>query len=767
MSTIHPELVDRVSTELSLDREIVQGTVELIEEGSTAPFIAYYRKEKCGGLPIGAIQEIERRYRELAAFRSRKRTILKNLRKIDKLTPELEARIEECDDKAALEDIYLPYKARRESIAHAALVKGLRPFAEEVLVFDPPVDLAAIFQRAAELLPDVDSVEDARTGVRDILAQLFAEDAEVRGQVRELARSKGALVSSVVPGKEEEPSRFKNFYNFSEPASSIPSHRLLAIRRGEKEGYLAMGFDFDREKMIEIMNKRILLGGSDEQTTFLNEVIEFSADNLVKPAIANEVRAETKRRADVESISVFKDNLRDMLLAPPVGPVTVIGVDPGNRTSSRLAVVDGKGEFLDSAVLFLGEGDETKAKESEDALKELVEKHQPRFVAVGNGSTSRETEKALRAVLNQLGEGKPGLVMINEAGVSVYASSDEAKEELPNHDVATRAAISMGRRIQDPLAELVKIDPRSIGVGQYQHDVNQKLLRMQLSDTIHACVNMVGVNVNTASPQLLSFVSGFNTALGKSIVEHRKQNGPFLSRAILTEVKGIGAKTFEQCAGFLRVPDSDLPLDNTAVHPESYHIVEKMAGDLSKTLEELMQDPAILDTVEAQSYTDDKAGVSTVEDILGQLRSPGTDPRPPFKQVAFREDIADVKDLEVGMILEGRVSNVTRFGAFVDVGVHHDGLVHISELSDRFVSDPSEVVRVGQVVEVRVIGVDSGDKRTRLSLSMKLEPPKPKAKPKPKPKRRKPPKEKMHTLEDLLNRFGDPRKPRIDDNNKK
>lgn len=769
MTPIHEDLVAQVVSELQIEGTIVRSVVELLEEGATVPFIARYRQERSGGIGLTAIQEIEFRYRELVALRSRKRAIIKNLKKLDKLPPEMEARVEECDDKAALEDLYLPYKARKESIARVWLDKGLMAFAEQVLTFDPPADVDAIFAKAVEELESVTSIEEAREGVRDILAELFAEDAEVRGQARELARSSGKIVSKVVAGKENEASRFQNFYDFAEPAAEIPSHRLLAIRRGEKEGYLNMTLDFDRDKIIDIMRNRILLGGSDTQLSFIAEVIEFAADNLIKPSIAREVRGETKRRADMESICVFIDNLRDMLLASPVGQATVIGVDPGNRTGTRLAIVDGAGQFVDSAVLFVNETEEEKLDETRATLAGLLEKYEPRFIAVGNGSTSREAEKFLRSILSKIENG-PELVMINEAGVSVFAASDLAKEELPNQDVAARAAVSMARRIQDPLAELSKIEPRLIGVGQYQHDVNQRLLRERLAIEASACVNLVGADLNRASAPFLARISGLNETLGEAIVEHRKQNGPFLSRARLTEVKGIGAKTFEQASGFLRVADGEIPLDNTQIHPESYHIVERIAQDLGKSLDEVMADPSCLDAIEQEKYFDEKAQGATIIHIVEQLKSPGLDPRQPYEPVKFREDISDVSDLVPGMELDGRVSNVTRFGAFVDVGVHHDGLVHISEISTRFVSDPAEVVHVGQVVKVRVLGVEVEEGRTRLSLSMKPAPRKPRPKGPPggqgkgrRPKPQRPQKERMRTLEDLLNRFGDPRKPRIDE----
>jgi len=777
MSPVNEELVDRISADLEFDRELVFGTIKLMDEGCTVPFIARYRKEISGTLGFDKIQSIESRYSDYQALRARKRTILKYLKKMDKLVPELESRIETCDDKAALEDINLPYKIRKESIALAAESKGLRTYAEQVLVFDPPADVNAIFEQAVAELEDVTTVDEAREGIRNILAELFAEDADLRGRIRELARKEGAIVSSVVPGREETSSRFQNFYAFSEPATTIPSHRLLAIRRGEKEGYLNMSLDFDRNKMVEIVEDRILLGDDENQRGFLREVSEFAADHLLKPSIAREVKAETKRRADLESIAVFSENLSDMLLAPPVGSLTTIGVDPGNRTGTRLAVVDGEGRYLDSAVLFLNDPEDTaKVEESKETLKNLLKQHTPRFIAVGNGTTSRAAEKVLRSLLAGL-EGAPELVMINEAGVSVYAASDAAKDELPNQDVAVRAAVSMARRIQDPLAELVKIDPRSIGVGQYQHDVNQTLLREALQKVVSASVNLVGVTVNTASVQLLSYVSGLNYNLAEAIVEHCKQNGPFVSNARLMDVKGIGAKTFEQCAGFLRIPDSEIPLDNMRIHPESYHIVERMAQDLGKALDELLADPSALDGIDPERYCDEKAQLPTIRDILEELKKPGRDPRGTYQSVHFRDDVTDVKDLQVGMVLEGRVSNVTRFGAFVDVGVHHDGLVHISEISNRFVSDPSEVVHVGQVVKVKVIGVELDENRTRVSLSMKLEERKaPRQRSQRgggggqdggggKAKRKKQQRAKLRTLDDLLNRFGDPRKPRIDDNN--
>ncbi len=769
MAPVHEDLVDVVATRLKQDRANIENVLKLLDGMASVPFIARYRKELTGGLTASAIYDIQEIYDELVQLRTRKKKVVRALKRLDKNSPELEEKIEACEDNLMIEDIYRPFRTKRDPSSLAARGKELGPFAEEALSFDPPADIDAISARAAAELEKVETPEEAFEGIRDILAELFAEDSELRAQVRTYTRAEGKIRSTVRPGKENETSRFQKYYNFSEPISAIPAHRLLAIRRGEKEAYLTMSLDLDFDKVMEIMEKRILLTNDEKHNAFLKSVIRHAAEKLLLPEISGEERAAAKRRADLESIKVFSENLRDMLYTPPAGAVTVIGVDPGSRTGTRIVVIDAEGNNVDTAMLFLNESEE-KSEEAVAILKDLVERHNPRFIAVGNGSTSRDSEKALRALLAKL-ENRPGIVMVNETGISVYVSSAAAKEEFPNLDIASRSAVSIARRVQDPLAEFVKVDPRHIGVGQYQHDVNQTILRKKLSDVVSSCVNMVCADLNKASPQFLSYVSGLTKDLVEAIMEHRRTSTPFGSRARLMEVKGIGPKTFEQCAGFLKVRDGDIPLDKTTVHPESYHIVEKMAVDLGKSLDELMADPSCVETVDPEKYVDEKAGLPTIKHIIDELRNPDADPRGIYQEVHFSDDVTDVTHLKPGMILEGRVSNVTHFGAFIDVGVHHDGLVHISEISNQFVSDPSEVVRVGQVVKVRVLGVEMEGERARVSLSMNLEAPKAsrrrgqrggkKGEGKPRRSRPKQP-EKLRTLDDLLNRFGDPRNPRLE-----
>ncbi|MHC4941683.1 MAG: Tex family protein [Planctomycetota bacterium] len=785
MAQIQEDLIDVVTQELSLERDHIRNTVELLEDGATVPFVARYRKERTGGLDEVKIRETRDRYKYLAELKSRKRTILKTIRKQGKLTPELEERIMACDQRAALEDLYLPFKPKKKTRGQAARDKGLDPFANELLDSDPSSDPAGMGERAAAALGDGMTPEEAMQGIVDILAERVAEHPDVRGKLREIARTEGMVVSKVRKEKEGEVSRFQNYYDFNEKVADIPAHRMLALRRGEKENFLAVDLEFDHQKVIDLIATHFPVEAEGPKLEFMQRVFEEAADRLLKPSIGNEVRAETKRRADQESILVFSDNLREILLAPPAGGCVVIGVDPGVRTGSKLAVVDETGKFLDSGLIYVV-GGEAKPDEAETLIKSFVEKYKPRFVAVGNGTASRETMRGIRDMLKKMeGEELPSLVVVNESGASVYSASELGREEFPNLDITVRGAISIARRLQDPLAELIKVDPRSIGVGQYQYDVNQTLLRQKLDEVVESVVNLVGVEVNTASVPLLSYVSGIGPAVARAIVDYRNQNGRFASRVRLMDVKGLGPKSFEQCAGFMRIRDSEIPLDNSAIHPESYYVVEKMAADLSKPVEQLINNEEALAGVQLESYIDERVGLPTLNDILEELKKPGRDPREVFQQVQFRNDVTEIEHLQEGMVLEGRVSNVTRFGVFVDVGVHQDGLVHISELSSKFIKDPTEVVKVGQIVKVKVIGVEG--ERNRISLSMKaLTAPPPKKKTsrrkrgegesregtrtgdqtrkgkKPKP-RRDTRSEKMRTLDDLLNRFGDPHKPRIDE----
>lgn len=788
MAQLHEDLIDIVTEEMALDRTFVRNTVELLDDGATVPFIARYRKERTGGMDEVKIRDARDRYAALLEMKARKRTILKTIRKQNKLTPELEAQIMACDQRVALEDLYLPFKPKKQTRGQAAREKGLEPFANEMLGLEAAADPQEMGQRAATTLGDGMTVEEALQGISDILAEKVAEHAGVRGELRELARKEGVIKAKAKKGKESEVTRFQNYYDFSEKLQEIPAHRVLALRRGEKEKVLNVEFELDPAKTLAIVETHFPLGGDGPKAEYMKVVYNDAAERLLCVSIGNEVRAEVKRKADQESIEVFSENLREILLSAPAGERVVIGVDPGVRTGSKLAVVDSTGKFLDSGLIYVVKPD-PKLDEAEALLRAFIEKYSPKFIAVGNGTASRETEKALRELLTKIDD-PPGLVVVNESGASIYSASELGREEFPNLDITVRGAISIARRLQDPLAELIKVDPRSIGVGQYQYDVNQTLLRQKLDEVVESAVNLVGVDVNTASAPLLSYVSGIGPSVSKSIVEYRNQNGRFGSRARLMDVKGLGPKSFEQCAGFLRIRDSEIPLDNSAIHPESYYIVEKIASDLDRPIEEILGNDQGLDTLEKDKYVDDRVGLPTIEDILEELVKPGRDPRDEFQQVKFRSDVTEIKHLEDGMVLEGRVSNVTRFGVFVDIGVHQDGLVHISEISNKYIKDPTEVVKVGQIVKVKVIGVE--DERSRISLSIKaLTAPakqktsrrrkpedgrrpggrpsgdrtgKPRGR-KPKPQKKSAPRkdEKLKTLDDLLSRFGDPHKPRIEE----
>lgn len=781
MAQLHEDLIEVLVQDFQLDDSHVRNTVELLENGATVPFIARYRKERTGSMDEVKIRDLRDRYDYLCELKSRKKTILKNIRKQNLLTPELEAAILACDQRPVLEDLYLPFKPKKKTRAQVARERGLEPFANELMELGAKGDPQEMAQRASQALGDGLTPEEALQGISDIFAEKVSEHAGVRGALRDLARKEGTITSKVKPEKEKELSRFQNYYNFSEPISQIPAHRMLAIRRGEKEGFLQVDLEFDRAKGLEIISAHFPYKADGASKEFAESVYADAMDRLLRPSISNEVRAEAKRRADLESIEVFSDNLRQILLSPPAGECVVVGVDPGIRTGSKLAAVDSTGMFLDSALIFVVEPD-AKPEEAKEVFKSLIDAHQPKFIAVGNGTASRETEKSLRGLLTQFDD-PPDLVVVNESGASVYSASEIGREEFPNLDITIRGAISIARRLQDPLAELIKVDPRSIGVGQYQYDVNQTLLRRKLEEVVESCVNLVGVDVNTSSMSLLSYISGIGPTLARALVEYRNQNGRFSSRARLMDVKGMGPKIFEQCAGFLRIRDSEIPLDNSAIHPESYYIVDKIANELEKKVEELIGNVELLDGLEPHRYVDERVGLPTITDIMDELKKPGRDPRESFQQVQFRSDVTDIEHLEEGMVLEGKVSNVTRFGVFVDIGVHQDGLVHISEISSKFIKDPTEVLKVGQIVKVKVIGVER--ERSRISLSIKALTSQPKKKPIRKPRKiesrdgkaaergprrgRKstqgkkdvPREEKLRTIEDLLNRFGHPHKPKL------
>ncbi len=700
----------------------VERTVALLEEGATIPFIARYRKEVTGELDEVQIRAIDERWRYLLELEDRRQTVLDSIREQQKLTPELEAKIRACRRKTELEDLYLPYRPKRRTRATIAREKGLEPLADLLQAGGRD---GAPLEWAADFVDPEKGVEDAAAalaGARDILAERFAEDAEARAAVRELVRQKGEIVSRVARDREGQVSKYEMYYDHHEPLRSVPSHRFLAMRRGEKEEWLRLAIAAPEDEVLALLEKRFVVDGpcADE----LRQAVRDAWQRLLEPSIEVDLRVETKQRADAEAIAVFAANLKNLLLAPPAGPRRTLGVDPGLRTGSKLAAVDETGRFLAHATVYPHAGGSRKAEEAEQVLLRLVREHRVELVAVGNGTAGREMERFCRDCLRRAGLELP-VVLVNEAGASVYSASDIARDEFPELDLTVRGAISIARRLQDPLAELVKIDPKSIGVGQYQHDVNQMELQRALDATVESAVNWVGVNLNTASWRLLGYVAGIGESLARNIVAHRDAHGPFRNRRALLEVSRFGPKAFEQAAGFLRLPESDHPLDNTAVHPERYALVERMAADLGCSLAELCADPARADAIDLQRYVGDDVGLPTLKDILAELKKPGRDPRQAFEPPRFREDVCEIGDLKEGMVLEGTVTNVAAFGAFVDIGVHQDGLVHVSELAHRFVRDPAEVVRAGQQVRVKVLSVDT--ERQRIALSIKQTQPAPAA----------------------------------------
>lgn len=716
----------QVARELALQPRQVEGALALFREGATLPFIARYRKEATGGLDEVQLRDVRDRAAYLEALEERRGVILASIAEQGKLTDALRRQVEGATTKQALEDLYLPYRPKRRTRGRIASERGLEPLAE--LLWEGRIDDAGAlrearrFVRADGEVPDVDA---ALQGARDILAERLAEDPGLRSRVRGILARKGVVVSRLLRGKGDDPAapRFRDYFDHREPAARIPSHRMLAIRRGEAEGILAWEIEGPAEEILAEA-RRVAIGHRPARGE-MGRVAEDAAHRLLLPSIATELAVELKERSDREAIRVFGENLEQLLLQPPAGPRPVLGLDPGFRTGVKVAVVSPTGAVLATDTLYLHQEERFAA-----GIRGLVDRHRPDFVAIGNGTASRETEGAVRAALRggsgggdmpggAAGRDGPTVISVNEAGASVYSASDLAREELPELDVSLRGAVSIARRLQDPLAELVKIDPRSIGVGQYQHDVHQPGLRERLDETVTLCVNRVGVELNTASAPLLSYVAGIGPTLAKRIVETRDARGGLRSRKALLEVPRLGAKAFEQAAGFLRVRDGDHPLDATGIHPERYPLVERIARDLGVPTRGLVGNEAALDRLASrlEAYAGDGVGLPTLRDILDELRRPGRDPRESFEPPAFRDDVREMKDLQPGMVLEGVVTNVVAFGAFVDIGVHQDGLVHISQLADRFVKDPGEVVKVGQRVRVRVVGVEPD--RRRIALSMK------------------------------------------------
>ena len=694
------KVLPRLSAELNIPAGQVAAVAKLLKEGNTIPFIARYRKEVHGNLDEVQISKIQERLTYYAELEDRRATILKSIDEQGKLTDELREKIESCMVKAALEDLYQPYKPKRRTRAMIAKEKGLEPLADAIWNNDLG---AADFQSA--------SAEDLQ-GARDILAERIADMAEVRGFVRETFAKKAVVKSEVVSPKPTQPTKFEQYYDFEEPIAEIPSHRYLAICRGQKEGVLWRKFVVDPEPVLARIEEIVGRGGSEQ----LRLAIADAYKRLLAPSCEIDVATEKKMEADRAAVDVFAENLRHLLLASPLGEKRVLAIDPGIRTGCKVAMLDETGKFLVNTVIYPAQ----RTAEAQEVLARLVEKYHPDAIAVGNGTAGRETEAFARSVLKLIGAKDVMVVSVSEAGASVYSASETARDEFPDLDLTVRGAISIGRRLQDPLAELVKIEPKAIGVGQYQHDVFQPLLEAKLDEVTVSCVNKVGVELNTASAPLLTRVSGIGASLAKRIVEWRNEHGAFKSRGDLKKVTGLGPKAFEQSAGFLRIRGAANPLDASAVHPERYALVEQMAKDLGVGVGELVGNAALAGQIELKRYVSEDVGLPTLKDIVEELKKPGRDPRAVFEKPAFRDDVTSIDDVREGMTLEGIVTNVTAFGAFADIGIHQDGLVHVSELADRFVSDPSEVVKTGDKIKVRVIGVDKA--RNRISLSARTKP---------------------------------------------
>lgn len=702
--------VDVISLELGLKINQVAGTIQLLDEGATVPFIARYRKEMTGSLDEVQIMAIKTRLHQLTELEKRKEAVLESIREQEKLTPELEDKIRKAQTMPEVEDLYLPYRPKRKTRASMAIEKGLEPLAKKIFQ-QLPFDLDAAAEHFIDEEKGVKSIEEALAGARDIIAEWINEDAVIRAGLRRMFINEGIISSKISKGKEEEGNKFENYFNWSEPIKKSPSHRILAIFRGENEGFLKVSIEPDSEKALDFMDRKIITGNNKVADEVI-DAMEDSYKRLLKPSIETEVRKHYKEQADKEAIIVFSENAKQLLMAAPLGQKTVLAIDPGFRTGCKVVVLDKQGNLLHNETIY-PHPPVSKVKEALNKIDNLVEAYKVEAIAIGNGTAGRETEAFIgRMRFNQ----DVVAVMVNESGASIYSASDVAREEFPDYDVTVRGAVSIGRRLMDPLAELVKIDPKSIGVGQYQHDVDQNALKEKLDDTIMSAVNNVGVELNTASKQLLTYVSGIGPVMAQNIVEHRKSNGPFKSRKEILKVKRFGDKAFEQAAGFLRLKDAENPLDASSVHPESYHIVEKMAKDQDASVYELMQNKSLRERIDLKAYITDKVGLPTLKDIMAELEKPGRDPREQFEVFEFDQSVNSIDDLAAGMELPGIVTNITRFGAFVDIGVHQDGLVHISQLADKFVSDPNEIVKLNQKVRVRILEVDKNRKRINMSM---------------------------------------------------
>ena len=710
---LSPDILLHIAQTPNLPLRGVTAVIELLDDGGTVPFIARYRKEATGNLDEVQIRAIEEKVAYFRDLLDRRATILASIAEQGKLSDELRARIEGALDKTELEDLYLPFKPKRRTKATIAREKGLEPLAQYLWAQEPgPEPLAVVAPRFLNAEVGVATVELALEGARHIVAEWVSEDANLRKALRRLMFDEGVVICRKMTDGVDEQEKFKMYYEYSEPVKTIPSHRMLAIRRGESENVLYFLIEVEAERALAVVRKHILKQPGD-WTHELELAIEDAWKRLLNSSIQGEVRLELKRRSDTEAIAVFRDNLYNLLLAPPAGPISVLGIDPGLRTGCKVAVVDETGKLLAHDVLYLHTSKKGDA-EAAPKLEALLRGHTVRAIAIGNGTASRETDAFVRGFLRDKGIQEIFSVTVSESGASVYSASEIARQEFPDLDLTVRGAISIARRLQDPLSELVKVDPKSIGVGQYQHDVDQRQLAESLEKVVESCVNRVGVDLNTSSWTLLRHVAGISERTALNIVAYRNEKGRFRSRMQVLEVPGIGPKTFEQAAGFLRIRNGDNPLDSTAVHPESYPVVKQIAALLDTPVPDLIRQPEALEKVDRSKLS---AGAFTLNDILAELRKPGRDPRDTFVAPSFHEDVRELADVKAGMVLEGVITNVTNFGAFVDIGVHQDGLVHISELSNRFIKDPAEAVKAGQIVKVKVLSID--EKARRIALSIK------------------------------------------------
>jgi protein Tex len=759
------DIIQFCAQELSLGINQIQNAMALFAEGGTVPFIARYRKEKTGEMNEIQLRTLLERHTYLTELEERKVTIIKSIEEQGKLTDDLKAKIESCLQKTELEDLYLPFKPKKRTRATIAREKGLEPLALLIKEWNvtgaaaPDLDKEAAAFISEEL--KVASVAEAIQGASDILAEEVSEKAELRQHLREYIMSEGFFVSQIKEEFSAGTTKFEMYRDYKVKVKEIAPHNMLALRRGETEGVLTFTIEFNPGVVSSYLQSQEIHTAAANVSNFYQTMLDDAFERLMRTTLIGEVRYEKKLAADRESIRTFETNLRELLLSSPAGMKPTLGIDPGFRTGCKIAAVDKTGKLLEYETIQPHKSDGERAQAAA-SVKKFIQKHQIELIAIGNGTAGRETEAFVMEVMNELNM-KPVKVMVSEAGASVYSASEVAIEEFPDLDLTVRGAVSIARRLQDPLAELVKIDPKSIGVGQYQHDVDQKLLKEKLNDTVESCVNYVGVDLNLASKELLSCVAGISSSVAKNVVNYRNENGAFRNRRELMQISKFGPKTFEQAAGFLRIRNGENPLDNTAVHPESYFIVEKIAGDLQIPLDKVTENPAKFGVINLRDYVTENIGEPTLRDIMSELEKPGRDPRAEFRYATFKEEVKEIKDLVVGMELEGIVTNVANFGAFVDIGVHQDGLVHVSQLADRFIDDPKKVVKVGQIVKVRVLEVNESLKRISLTMKSASRPAKTADKnQKPADRNQKPrapekkqvqPEKKASSIQDLMTKF--------------